>query len=172
LLCYIGVGKSLKDGPTHFPREARDAVWQSHFQELVQFKKVGGYRGLLAFFVSVAFFNRPGVSELLFQQPKRKKKHRSMSESKHKATHLRLAQWCHMQRAHFQNRSLLPHEKPRRRGKGGYMTDDQLQQLASIGFRVSNVHLKFNDRLAHLQEYKQLHGHTFVPHAYTGFSNL
>jgi Helicase associated domain len=40
LLCDVGVGKSLKGGPIDFRREALDAVWQSFFQELVQFKKV------------------------------------------------------------------------------------------------------------------------------------
>jgi Helicase associated domain len=94
-----------------------------------------------------------------------------VSESKHKATHLRLALWCQQQRSNFQNRSLLPNEKPKR-GRGGYMTDKQLQDLSKIGFRVSNVQLEFDDRLAQLQDYKQLFGHAWIPHAYTGFANL
>merc|ERR1711865_717419 len=52
------------------------------------------------------------------------------------------------------------------------MTDDQMERLASIGFRFTNKQSTWEERIEQLVEYKAKHGDTLVPVAYTQHNNF
>merc|ERR1711865_274456 len=52
------------------------------------------------------------------------------------------------------------------------MTDDQMERLASIGFRFTNKQSTWEERIEQLVEYKVKHGDTLVPVAYTHHNNF
>jgi Helicase associated domain len=83
-----------------------------------------------------------------------------VSLSTHKATHLALAMWCNAQRTLFRNRQ---YKAATGEKKPAIMSQQQLERLASIGFRFASKKIDFDERIAMLTDFKRIHGHTRVP---------